>query len=87
MALLTQNEADNQGKNTMNTYKMTEKENFNSERKGEFFEAKTLTAAKVKASKMQCFEGTIIELENEQGETVAVKEKSGKWIEQVFFEA
>lgn len=62
----------------MTTYKMTEKQNINSTRESETFEAKSLTSAKRKASAKQCFFGTIIELEAHGG-TVAVKEKNGKW--------
>ena len=63
----------------MAIYMMIEKQNFNSERSGVQIEAKTLTAAKIRASKLQFFQGTIIELQDEFGETVAVKEKGGKW--------
>jgi len=68
----------------MRTYKMTEKQNLNSQREGVTFEAKTLTAAKRKASSLQAFYGTVIELE-QGGVTVAVKEKNGKWIKDSFF--
>ena len=70
----------------MTTYTMTEKENFNSERESVEFTANTLTSAKRKASSLQCFFGTVIELEI-NGETVAVKEKSGQWVGQGYFAA
>jgi len=63
---------------------MTEKQNTNSQREGVTFEAKNLTAAKRKASSLQAFDGTIIELEL-NGDTVAVKEKDGKWICNSYF--
>jgi hypothetical protein len=69
----------------MTTYTMIEKQNLNSEREGVSFEAKSLRGAKIAASKQQCFFGTVLELLNCSGETVAVKDKSGKWIEQSFF--
>lgn len=66
----------------MKTFILIEKENFNSERKGLTFKAKTLTGAKIKASNLQCFDNTLLELTDASGYTLAVKEKSGKWINQ-----
>jgi hypothetical protein len=64
---------------------MIEKENFNSERKAQFLTAKNLTGAKIAASRKQVFHGTLIELQDHTGNTVAVKEKCGSWIKQNYF--
>lgn len=69
----------------METFILVEKEDFNSDRDGVRFTAKTLTSAKIKASKMQCFKDTVLELTDKSGSTLAVKEKSGKWINQDYF--
>lgn len=68
----------------MTTYTLIEKQNSNSEREGVEFEAKNLTQAKRKATKLQCFEGTFLVL-REGLYVVAAKEKNGKWIEQSYF--
>lgn len=68
----------------MTTYTLIEKQNSNSQREGVDFEAKNLTQAKRKATKLQCFEGTFLEL-CEGLNTVAVKESNGKWINQNYF--
>ena len=68
----------------MNTFILIEKENFNSEREGISFTAKNLTGAKIKASKLQCFDSTILELTDETGHTLAIKEKSDNWINQTY---
>lgn len=68
----------------MINYTMTEKQNLNSQRESVVFEAKNLTDAKRKASSLQVFHGTVIELEQD-GLTVAVKEKNGKWIPNSFY--
>lgn len=70
----------------MKTYKLIEKQNFNSHREPVAFTAKNLNGAKIKASRMQAFHGTILEITAESGATLAVKEKSGKWIDQSYFE-
>lgn len=62
----------------MTTYIITELQNANSHRKGEAVEAKDLTAAKRKASSMQMFQGTVMEIAYENGAIVSVKE-DGKW--------
>ena len=62
----------------MDTYIITELQNANSYRKGEAVDAKDLTTAKRKASKMQMFQGTVMEIAYENGETVSIK-KDGKW--------
>jgi hypothetical protein len=68
----------------MTTYTLIEKQNSNSQREGVEFEANNLTQAKRKATKLQCFEGTFLEL-REGLSTVATKEANGKWIEQPCF--
>lgn len=68
----------------MTNYTLIEKQNSNSQRKGVEFEAKDLTQAKRKATKLQCFEGTFLEL-REGLNTVAVKESSCKWVNQSYF--
>lgn len=68
----------------MTTYTLIEKQNSNSQREGVDFEAKDLTQAKRKATSLQCFQGTLLEL-CKGNDTVAVKEKSGKWIDQSYF--
>jgi hypothetical protein len=65
----------------MTKFKMIEKENLNSIRESQEFYAKNLRGAKRKASNMQCFYNTVIELMDEFGKTIAVKEKGGRWIE------
>lgn len=53
---------------------------------GTTIEAKTLTAAKVKASKAQVFQGTHLKIENEDGDVLAIKynqDAGGKWHNQV----
>ena len=62
----------------MTTYTITELQNVNSYRKGESVEAKDLTAAKRKASRMQRYHGTVMEIAYENGTVVSVKE-DGKW--------
>lgn len=69
----------------MKTYKMTEKQNLNSQRESVEFKAKDLAQAKRKASLKQVFHGTVIELEDNLGCTLAVKESTGKWINQSYF--
>jgi hypothetical protein len=59
-------------------YKVTEKQNLQSERKGEMISAKNLTAAKRKASKMQCFHGTVMVISTVDGVELCYK-KDGKW--------
>jgi len=63
----------------MNTYYVTEKQNINSTREAEKIQAKDLTHAKRKASRMQAFHGTVLEIEDSSGATVAVKYSDGKW--------
>ena len=59
----------------MKTFKITEKQDFNSVREGYEVQAENLTAAKRIASKKQAYFGTVITIEH-GGEVVA--SKSGK---------
>lgn len=68
----------------MTTYTLIEEQNSNSEREGVEFEAKNLTQAKRKATSLQCFEGTFLEL-LDGSITIAVKENNGKWIDKSYF--
>jgi hypothetical protein len=62
----------------MNAYKITELQNANSTRKGEMVEAKSLTEAKRKASRMQMFQGTALEVADADGLILSTKE-NGAW--------
>ena len=68
----------------MSTYTITEKQNGQSQREGYTVELKDLTAAKRHASKNQAFQGTYISIE-ENGITVAAKERDGKWVAESYF--
>ena len=60
------------------TYTITEKQDANSYREGTEVQAKTLAAAKALASKLQFFQGTVMEIKDISGTVLAVKER-GKW--------
>ncbi len=62
----------------MTTYIITELQNAQSSRKGETIEAGGLPAAKRKATSMQMFKGTVLEVADESGRRLAVKE-NGTW--------
>ena len=62
----------------MTTYIITELQNAQSSRKGETVEAANLTAAKRKASSLQMFQGTVMEIAAENGAVISRKE-DGKW--------
>lgn len=62
----------------MNKYVVIEAQNLNSVRKGTEVQAKSLTDAKRKASRMQAFVGTSLSIESINGERLAYKER-GKW--------
>ena len=62
----------------MATYIITELQNAQSSRNGEAIDAANLTAAKRKASGMQIFKGTIIEIAAENGVVLSRKE-NGRW--------
>ena len=62
----------------METYNLQEKQNINSYREGEDFKAESLKDAKDKASQMQYFQGTILDLRL-FGKTVAYTDDSGVW--------
>lgn len=64
----------------MTAYIITELQNAQSHRKGEAIEAATLTAAKRKASSMQMFKGTVLEIAAENGIVLSRKE-DGRWID------
>ena len=63
----------------MQTYTITEKQNVQSRREGSTVEAKDLSDAKHKASKMQCFQGTVLEISDTSG-VLSIK-KDGKWVD------
>ena len=64
----------------MQTYTITEKQNAQSKRDGFTIEANDLSDVKRKASKMQCFQGTVLEISDESG-ALSIK-KDGKWIDE-----
>ena len=64
----------------MTTYIITELQNAQSSRKGETIEAADLTAAKRKASSLQMFKGTVLEISAENGSVLSRKE-DGRWID------
>ena len=64
----------------MTTFIITEKQNAQSSRNGETVEAADLTAAKRKASGMQMFKGTVMEIAAENGPVLSRKE-GGRWID------
>ena len=71
----------------MTNYTVTEKLNPQSIRQGVNFSANSLTHAKCKATRNQCFERSMLEItETDTGNTVAVKEWDGTWIAQSYFE-
>lgn len=64
----------------MTTYIITELQNAQSHRKGESIEAENLTAAKRKASRLQMFQGTVMEIAAESGAVISRKQ-DGKWVD------
>ena len=60
-------------------YIITELQNAQSTRRGEVVEATSLTAAKRKASRMQMFQRSVMEIAYENGTRIAIKE-AGSWI-------
>ena len=66
----------------MATYIITELQNAQSSRKGEAVETANLTAAKRKASSLQMFKGTVLEIATENGAILSRKE-AGRWIDTV----
>lgn len=62
----------------METYYLEEKQNINSQRDGEYFEAASLDDAKKIAKEMQSFQGTILDLIL-HGKTVAYTDENGLW--------
>ena len=70
----------------MKNYTMIEKQSPQSIREGVNFAASSLTQAKRKATMVQFYQGTYLELiETDTGYTVAAKEASGNWIKPVYF--
>ncbi len=63
----------------MTAYIITELQNAQSHRKGQTVEAETLTAAKRKASQLQMFQGTVMEIATDSG--VISRKQDGKWID------
>lgn len=63
----------------MTKFIITEKQDRNSTRVGEAVEAKSLSAAKRKASSLQVFQNTVMTIENENGTLLSWKDHSGKW--------
>ena len=64
----------------MTTYIITELQNAQSSRKGEAVEAANLSAAKRKATCLQMFKGTVMEITAENGAVLSRKE-DGRWID------
>lgn len=62
----------------MKTFIITEKQNENSTIYGELVQAKNISSAKRKATSMQCFFGTVLTIQSENGTLIATK-KDGKW--------
>ena len=63
----------------MNVYLISEVQNQFSEREATKVTAKNLTAAKTKASKMQCFHGTWLKIHAENGSLLASKSPRNGW--------
>ena len=57
----------------MNTYTIIEAQNINSVREGTEIQAKNLASAKRAASKSQCFQGTVLKIE-QNNQLVAYKD-------------
>jgi len=57
---------------------ITEKQDLGSIRKPKMYQARTLSAAKIKATKDQVFRGTVLTIENESGVMITFK-KDGRW--------
>ena len=64
----------------MTTYIIAELQNAQSSRKGETVQSANLTAAKRKASSLQMFQGTVMEIAAENG-SVLSRKQDGKWID------
>ena len=64
----------------MTTFIITELQNAQSSRKGETVEASNLSAAKRRATSLQMFKGTVMEIANENGAVLSCKE-DGRWID------
>ncbi len=64
----------------MTTFIITELQNAQSSRKGETVEASNLSAAKRRATSLQMFKGTVMEIANENSAVLSRKE-DGRWID------
>ena len=64
----------------MTTYEITELRNAQSHREGEAIEAPSLSAAKRRATALQMFKGTVLEIAAENGAVLSRKE-GGRWID------
>ena len=64
----------------MTAYIITELQNAQSHRKGEAIEAPSLSAAKRRATALQMFKGTMLEIAAENGAVLSRKE-GGRWID------
>lgn len=63
----------------MTTYIIHELQNLDSVRKGEIYEG-TLRGAKAKATREQVWQGTVLKITDEHGNTVAVKDRqTSQW--------
>jgi hypothetical protein len=62
-------------------YVVVEKQNANSTRTGTVIEAESLTGAKIAASKSQAFHGTTLEILNDDGQSLAMKDRHGDWVD------
>lgn len=64
-----------------NQYIIKEVQNLNSERKGTKIEVTSLLSAKRTASKMQCFQGTVMRIESLNGVLLSYKEYNKSWVD------
>jgi hypothetical protein len=63
----------------MQTYMFYEQQNQNSHREGSKIKAMSLRGAKRIAKNQQCFERTILKIESESGEVLAICDEFGVW--------
>ena len=64
----------------MTAYIITELQNAQSHRKGEAIEAPSLSAAKRRATALQMFKGTVMQISAQNG-AVLSRKKEGRWID------
>ena len=65
----------------MNTYNIEETTAVYARRSGNTVQAKDLASAKRKASKAQCFHGTVMNIFTEDGSVLLAYKSKGKWID------